>query len=164
MIWLFTSGDQNTGASASALPMSYSGLIFFKIGWFNPAIQGVFSNTTVQKHQFLSTLAFFMIQISQLSMTTGKTIALTRWTFTCHQLTLFTVSQYMSLIFDNWLGMPLQSYIPRQRPLSCTYSSLYVTNVKFKAIHCSHIFKVKIIWSCQLKDTQFSQLPFNYID
>ena len=92
MIWLFTSGDQNTGASATALPMSYSGLIFFKIDWFNLAIQGVVSNTTVQKHQLLSTLAFFMIQISQLSMTTGKTIALTRWTFTCHQLTLFTVS------------------------------------------------------------------------
>ena len=40
----------------------------------------VFSNTTVQKHQF-SALSFFMVQLSHPYITTGKTIALTRWTF-----------------------------------------------------------------------------------
>ena len=40
----------------------------------------VFSNTTVQKHQFLGTQFFFIVQLSHPYMTTGKTIALTRWT------------------------------------------------------------------------------------
>ena len=39
----------------------------------------VFSNTTVQKHQFFSVQLSF--QLSHPYMTTGKTIALTRWTF-----------------------------------------------------------------------------------
>ena len=41
----------------------------------------VFSNTTVQKHQFFCASAFFIVQHSHPYMTTGKTIALTRWTF-----------------------------------------------------------------------------------
>ena len=46
----------------------------------------VSSNSTVKKHQFFGTLysptiAFFIVQLSHPYMTTGKTIALTRWTF-----------------------------------------------------------------------------------
>ena len=55
---LFTSDDQNTGAlaSASVLPMSeYSGLITFKMDWLTSllykGLSGVFSSTTVQRHQ-----------------------------------------------------------------------------------------------------------------
>ena len=51
----------------------------------------VFSNTTVQKHQFFGTQPFFMVQLSHPYMTTGKTISLTRWTF---------VSKVMSLLFN----------------------------------------------------------------
>ena len=52
-------------------------------GWISMQSKGlsrVFSNTTVQKHQF-SALSFFMVQLSHPYITTGKTIALTRWTF-----------------------------------------------------------------------------------
>ena len=65
-----------------------SELIPFRIDWFDLlAVQGlsrVFSNTTVQKHQFFRTqpsFFFFLIQLSHPYMTTGKTKALTRWTF-----------------------------------------------------------------------------------
>ena len=52
----------------------------------------VFSNTTVQKHQsVLRRSAFFTVQISHPYVTTGKTIALTRWTF---------VGKVMSLLFN----------------------------------------------------------------
>ena len=58
MSWLFTSDDQNTGALAlaSVLPMSeYSGLISFKMDWLTSllykGLSGVFSSTTVQRHQ-----------------------------------------------------------------------------------------------------------------
>ena len=63
-IWLFASGNQSTGASASAsvLPMSiqswfHLGLIDF-IFLLPKRLSKVFSSTTVQKHQFLSTLPF----------------------------------------------------------------------------------------------------------
>ena len=58
MSWLFTSGCQNFGASAS-LSNKYSGLISFRIDWFDLLVKGllntirVFSSTTMWKHQFL---------------------------------------------------------------------------------------------------------------
>ena len=63
----------------------YSGLISFRIDWLDLlAVQGtlggVFSNTTFQKHQ-LQCSAFFIVQLSHPDITTGKTIALTRWIF-----------------------------------------------------------------------------------
>ena len=71
----------------------YSGLISFKIDWFDLFFQSkglsrVFSNTTVRKHQFFGT--FFTGQLSHPYMTTGKTIVLTLQTF---------VGQMISLLF-----------------------------------------------------------------
>ena len=81
-------------------------------GWISLQSEGlsrVFSNTTVQKHQFFSAQpssqsnshsskasilwhsAFFIVQLSHPYMTTGKTIALTIWTF---------VGKVMSLLFN----------------------------------------------------------------
>ena len=80
--WLFASVGQSVGASAfaSVLPMNIQG--WSPLGLTGPislhprGLSSVFSSTTVQKHQFFGT--FFMVQLSQLYMTTGKTIALTR--------------------------------------------------------------------------------------
>ena len=66
MSWLFTSSVLSIGPSASAsvkgLMNEYSGLIYFRIDWFDLlAIQGtsrVFSSTTIQKHQFLGSEPF----------------------------------------------------------------------------------------------------------
>ena len=64
-------------------------------GWISLQSKGlsrVFSNTTVQKHQFFGRCsAFFIFQLSHSYMTTGKTIALTRWTF---------VGKVLSLLFN----------------------------------------------------------------
>ena len=94
MSQLFTSGGQSIGVSASSvLPMNtqdWSPLGW--IGWISLQSKGlsrVFSNTTLQKHQFFGS-AFFIIQLSLPYMTTGKTIVLTRWTF---------VDKVMSLLF-----------------------------------------------------------------
>ena len=86
MSQLFTWGGQSTGVSAlaSVLPKKCQGWSPSEwTGWISLQSKGlsrVFSNTTVQKQQF------FGIQLSSQSnshpyMTTGKTIALTRWTF-----------------------------------------------------------------------------------
>ena len=73
----------------------YSGLISFRIDWFDLlAVQGTLKNL-LQHHSsnasILQCSAFFMVQFSHPYMTTGKTIALTRWTF---------VSKVMSLLFN----------------------------------------------------------------
>ena len=67
----------------------YSRLIPFRIDWFDPlAVQGTLKSL-LQHHSSKPSLlwcsAFFMVQFSHPYMTTGKTIALTRWTELCQQ-------------------------------------------------------------------------------
>ena len=97
MSQFFTSGDQSIGASASAsIPSNeYSGLISFKIDWFDLlAVQGTLKSL-LQHHSskasILQCSGFFMVQLSHPYMTTGKTIALTIRTF---------VGKVLSLLFD----------------------------------------------------------------
>ena len=74
------------GFSFSISPSSkYSGLISFRINWFDLyAVQGTLKSP-LQHHSSKASLcqcsAFFMVQLSHPFMTTGKTIALTRQTF-----------------------------------------------------------------------------------
>ena len=84
MSQLFASGGQSIGVSASApdLPIEYSGLISFRIDWFDLlAVHGTLKSL-LQHHSlkvsFLQHSAFFMVQLSHLYRTTGKTIAVTR--------------------------------------------------------------------------------------
>ena len=63
----------------------YSGLISFRIDWLDPlAVQGTLKSL-LQHHSSKASIlrcsAFFMVKLSHPYMTTGKTIALTRWTF-----------------------------------------------------------------------------------
>ena len=63
----------------------YSGLISFRIDWFDIlAVQGILKSL-LQLHNLKASIlchsAFFMVQLSHPYMTTGKTIVLTRWTF-----------------------------------------------------------------------------------
>ena len=63
----------------------YSGLIYFRIDWLDfLAVQGTLKSLFQHQSSKASILwcsAFFVVQISLPYMTTGKTIALTRWTF-----------------------------------------------------------------------------------
>ena len=74
------------GFSFSISPSSeYSGLIFFRIDWFDlVAIQGILKSL-LQHHSSKASIlrhsAFFMVQLSHPYVTTGKTMALTRRTF-----------------------------------------------------------------------------------
>ena len=87
MSWLFASGGQRIGASASAsvLAMNIPGLISFRMDWLDLlAVQGTLKSL-LQHHSSKASLlqgsAFFIVQLSHSYMTTGKTIALTRQTF-----------------------------------------------------------------------------------
>ena len=97
MSQFFPSGGQSIGVSASAsvLPMNIQD--WFPLGWTEwiclqaKGLSRVFSNITARKHQFFSAQLFFIVQLSHPYMTTGKTIALTRWTF---------VGRVMSQLFN----------------------------------------------------------------
>ena len=80
--------------SFSISPSSeFSRLLSFRIDWFDLlAVQGPFKSL-LQHHSskasILWHLAFFIVQLTHPYMTTGKTIALTRWTFVGSQVSTF---------------------------------------------------------------------------
>ena len=85
----------------------YSGLIFFRIDWFDLlAVQGTLKSL-LQHHSSKASIlqhsAFFMVQLSHPYMTTGKTKVLTRWT---------CVGKVMSLLF-NILSRFVIAFLPR---------------------------------------------------
>ena len=114
-------------SSESALPMRWpkywsfsfgiipskeiTGLISFRMHWLDLlAVQGTFKSL-LQYHSSKPSIlwhsAFFTVQLSQPYMTTGKTIALTRWTF---------VGKVISLFF-NMLSRLVITFLPRSKHL-----------------------------------------------
>ena len=70
----------------------YSGLISYRIDWLDLlAVQRTLKSLLQHyssKASILQCSAFFMVQLSHPYMTTGKTIALTRWIFDCNVMSL----------------------------------------------------------------------------
>ena len=89
----------------------YSGLISFRMGWSDLlAVQGTLKNllqTHSSKALILQCSAFFIVQLSHPYMTTGKTMALTRWTF---------VGKKISQLF-NMLSRLVITFLPRSKRL-----------------------------------------------
>ena len=112
MSQFFTSGGQSIGVSASASVIQMNIQDWFPLGWASlislqsKRLSRVFSNTS-SKASVLWLSAFFMVQLSHPYMTTGKTIALTRWTF---------VGKVMSLLF-NMLSRLAKTFLPRSKHL-----------------------------------------------
>ena len=89
----------------------HPGLISFRMDWLDLlAVQGVLKSL-LQHHSSKASIlrcsAFFIVQLSHPYMTTGKTIALTRWTF---------VGKVMSLLF-NMLSRFVMTFLPRNKHL-----------------------------------------------
>ena len=84
----------------------YSGLISFRMDWFDLLVVQGTIKSLLQHHNLKASIlqvsAFFMVQLSHLYMTTGKTIALTKWTF---------VGKVMSLLF-NVLSRLVVAFLP----------------------------------------------------
>ena len=102
--------------SFSIRPSSeYSGLISFRMDLFDLlAVQGTLKSLLQHpspKASILQHSAFFIVQLSHPYMTTGKTIALTRWTF---------VGKVMSLLF-NVLSKLVITFLPRSKRLQISW-------------------------------------------
>ena len=122
----------------------YSGLISFRMDWLDLcAVQGTLKSL-LQHHSskasILQRSAFFIVQLSHLYMTTGKTIALTRQTF---------VGKVMSLLF-NMLSRLVIAFLPRskrlliswlQSPSGVILEPKKITSVTVSIV--SHLFAMK---------------------
>ena len=89
----------------------HPGLISFRMDWLDLlAVQGTLKSL-LQNHSSKASIlqhsAFFIVQLSHPYMTSGKTIALTRWTF---------VGKVMSLLF-NMLSRLVVTFLPRSKHL-----------------------------------------------
>ena len=145
MSQLFTWSGQSTGVSASVLFLPKNTQDWSPSEWTvwislqSRGLSGVFSNTTVQKHQFLGA------QLSSQSnshpfMTTGKTIALTKRTF---------VGKVMSQLF-NTLSRLVITFLPRSKRLNFMAAVTICSDFgaqKDKVWHCFHCFPIYFPWS-----------------
>ena len=126
----------------------YSGQISFRVDWFDLlAVQGTLKSLLQHyssKASILWRSAFFMVQPSHPYMTTGKTIALTRWTF---------VGKVMSLLF-NMLSRLVITFLPRSMHLLISWlqspSAVILEPQNCFCSPCSHLFFWKIPKACVL--------------
>ena len=118
----------------------HSGLISFRMDWLDLlAVQGTLKSL-LQHHSskasILQCSAFFIAQLSHPSMTTGKTIVLTRQTF---------VGKVMSLLL-NMLSRLVITFLPRSKHLLISWlqssSAVILEPRKKKVSHCSHCFPI----------------------
>ena len=149
----------------------YSGLISFKIDWFDLlAVQGTLKNL-LQHHSSKASIfhrsAFFMVQLSHPYITTGKTTALTRWTF---------VGKIMPLLF-NMLSSFVIAFLPRSKHLLISWpqspSAVILEPQKIKSITVSIVSpsichevmgpdaKIFVFWMLDFKPV-FSTLFFHF--
>ena len=108
-----------------------SRLIFFRIDWFDLAVQGTLKSL-LQHHSletsFLQCSAFIMVQLSHPYMTIGKVIALTRWTCVDKVMSLFlnVVSMFVidlprsKHLLISWLQSPFALILEPKKIKSLT--------------------------------------------
>ena len=142
MSQLFASGGQSVKSFSFSISPSneYSGLIPFRMDCLDLlAVQGTLKSL-LQHHSSKASIlwrsAFFIVQFSHPSMTTGKTIALTIQTF---------VSKVMSLLF-NMLSRLVITFLPRSEHLLISWLQLPAAVIleppKNKVCHCFHCFPI----------------------
>ena len=116
----------------------YSGLISFRMDWLDLLpVQGT-HKSLLQHHSSKESIiwpsAFFMVQLSHPYNTTGKTIALTRWTF---------VGKVMSLLF-NMLSRLVIAFLPRSKRLLILWlespSAVILESPKIKSLTVSVVY------------------------
>ena len=119
----------------------FSGLISFRVDWLDLlAIQGILKSLFQHQNSKASILwhsAFFMVQFSHSYMTTGKTIALTRWTF---------IGKVMSLLF-NTLSRFAIAFLPRSKHLLIMAAVTICSDSgdqENKVGHCFHCFLINL--------------------
>ena len=127
--------------SFSISPSSeYSELASFRRDWLDLLAVQRTLKSLVQHHSSKASIlwcsAFFIVQLSHLYMTTGKTIPLTRWAF---------VGKVMSLLF-NMQSRLVITFLPRSQHLLISWmpspSAVILEPPQNKVSHCCHSFPI----------------------
>ena len=159
MSQVFTSGDQSIGVSASAsvLPMNIQGWFPLGLtGWISLQFKGlsrVFSNTTVQNHQFFG---FLHSPTLTAIHDYWKNHSLGRRSF---------VGKVMSLLF-NMLSRLVITFLPRSKLLLISWlqstSAVILEPPQNKVSHCFHCFPIYLTWSDGMRchDISFLNVEF----
>ena len=140
MSQFFASGGQKYWSFSFSISPSneYSGLISFRMGWLDLlAVQGTLKSL-LQHHSskasVLQCSAFFIVQLSHPYITTGKTVALTRWTF---------VGKVMSLLLT-MLSRLVITFLPRSKHLLISWlqspSAVILQPKKIKSLIFSTVY------------------------
>ena len=112
----------------------YSGLISFRMDWLDLLAVQEILKSLLQHHSskvsIIQCSAFFIVQLSHPYMTTGKTIALSRWTFVC---------KVMSLLF-NMLSRLVIAFLPRSKCLLISWLQLPSAVIEAQENKVSHYF------------------------
>ena len=141
----FPSDGQSIGVSVSTSVLPLNTPDWFPLGSRLDlhAVQGTVKSL-LQHHSSKASIlwhsAFFRVQLSHPYMTTGKTIALTRWTF---------VGKVMSLLF-NMLCRLVITFFPRSKRLLISWlqsPSAVILELKKIVWHCFHCFPIYLPWS-----------------
>ena len=123
----------------------HSALIFFRMDWLDLlSVQGTL-RSLLQHHSSKASIhprsAFFTVQLSHPYMTTGKTIALTRWTL---------VGKVMFLLL-NMLSRLVITFLPRSKRLSISWlqspSAVILETPKIKSDTVSTVSPIYFPWS-----------------
>ena len=131
--------------SSSVSPSNeYSGMISFRIDWFDPLSAQWNLKSHLQHNSKASILhrsAFLMVQLSHPYMTIGKTVALTIQTF---------VRKVMSLLFNTPSSF-VTDFLPRGKCLLISWlqspSTVILEPNKIKVSHCFHFLPFYLPWS-----------------
>ena len=118
----------------------HPGLIYFRMDWLDLLAVQRTPKSLLQHHSSKASVllhsAFFIVQLSHLYMTTGKTITLTRWTF---------VGKVMSLLF-NMLSRLVITLLPRSKCLLISWlqspSAVILEPKEIKSVIVSTVFQI----------------------
>ena len=156
MSQLFESGGQSIGVSASTSVLPMNTQIWSPLGWTGwISLQSKGLKSLLQHHSSKASIlrhsACFIVQLSHPYMTTGKTIALTKWTF---------VDKVMSLLFNMVI-----TFLPRSKCLLISWlQSPSAVIVEPRKIYSAtvHCFPIYLPWSDRIwcHDLSFLNVEF----
>ena len=145
MSQLFASGGQSIGVSASTSVLPMNTQDWYPLGWTGwVSLKSKGFSSLLQPHSskasILQCSAFFIVLLWHPYMTTGKTIALIRWTF---------VIKVMYLFF-NMLCRLVITFLPRSKCLLISWlqsPSAVILEPPKIVCHCFHCFPIYLPWS-----------------
>ena len=154
----FASGGQSTADSASASALTMNIQDWFPLGWtgwISLLSKGLSESSLTLQFKSINSLVLKFLYSPTLTsyMTTGKTIALTRWNL---------VGKVMAMLF-NKLSRLVIALLPRSKHLLISWLQLPSTMVLEpppKKSHCFHCFPIYLPWRDGSHDLHFLNADF----